>query len=196
MREAAQNRETAETSISVYIALDGSGQADINTDVGFFDHMLCHVARHGLFDLRVAADGDLHIDAHHTVEDVGICLGKAFLEALGDRKGIVRYGHAVAPMDEALADVAVDISGRPVLVYDVKLPTASLNGFDAELVEEFLRAFTSHARLTLHVELRRGRNLHHCIEAVFKALGRALDAATRLDERIEGVASTKGMLET
>jgi imidazoleglycerol-phosphate dehydratase len=196
MRTANISRETKETRISVSVNLDGAGTGTIGTGVGFFDHMLDHVARHGLFDLEVKAEGDLHIDPHHTVEDVGICLGRVFLEAVGEPKGLTRYGHAVVPMDEALAEVTVDFSGRPFLVFSADLPKARLGEFDAELAEEFLRAFAVQSRMTVHVDLRYGKNLHHCIEAIFKALGRALRQAVTLDPRVQSVPSTKGMLET
>ena len=196
MRTANIARDTKETRISVTVNLDGSGSGTIGTGVGFFDHMLDHVARHGLFDLDVKADGDLHIDPHHTVEDVGICLGRAFLQAVGEPKGLTRYGHAVVPMDEALAEVTVDFSGRPFVVFSADLPKARLGEFDAELAEEFLRAFAVQSRMTVHVDLRYGKNLHHCIEAMFKALGRALRQAVTLDPRVLSVPSTKGMLET
>lgn len=194
-RKATISRETAETQINLSIAIDGSGASTIDTGVGFFDHMLDHVARHGLFDLSVRARGDLHIDAHHTVEDVGICLGLAVVEALGDRRGIPRYGHAVVPMDEVLAEVAIDLSGRPFLGFDDGLGAGTLGAFDIELVEEFMRAFANNARANLHVVVRRRGNLHHMAEGVFKAFGRALDAATRQDPRVKGVPSTKGVLE-
>jgi len=196
MRTANITRETKETRISVTVNLDGTGTGQIGTGVGFFDHMLDHIARHGLFDLEIKAEGDLHIDPHHTVEDVGICLGKAFLKAVGEPKGLTRYGHAVVPMDEALAEVTVDFSGRPFLVFAAELPKARLGEFDAELAEEFLQAFCVQSRTTVHADLRRGRNLHHCIEALFKALGRALRQAVTLDPRVKSVPSTKGMLET
>jgi imidazoleglycerol-phosphate dehydratase len=195
-RKSEVHRETKETRVNVAIDLDGVGTVDVKTGIGFFDHMLTHIGRHGLLDLRVAAEGDLDVDAHHTVEDVGICLGKAFLEALGERKGITRYGHAVVPMDEALAEVAIDISGRPFLSFQANLSRARVGEFDAELTEEFLRAFAVNGRVTLHVVLREGTNVHHSIEAIFKAFGRALDGATRIDPRVTGVPSTKGMLET
>lgn len=197
MRNAQVDRKTNETDISLSLSLDGTGQATLETGIGFFDHMLHHIARHGLFDLSVRAKGDLHIDPHHTVEDVGICLGKAFLEAVGDARGIRRYGHAVTPMDEALAEVAVDISGRPFLVFNADLPKGSLGGFDVELAEEFMQAFAVNARITLHVNLRYGRNTHHCIEGIFKALAQALRRAVELDPRNStAIPSTKGMLET
>ena len=196
MRTASLSRDTKETRIKVSVNLDGTGTGTIGTGVGFFDHMLDHVARHGLFDLDVKADGDLNIDPHHTVEDVGICLGRAFLQAVGEPKGLTRYGHAVVPMDEALVEVTVDFSGRPFLVFSADLAKARVGEFDAELAEEFLRAFTVQSRMTVHVDLRYGKNLHHCIEAMFKALGRALRQAVTLDPRVQSVPSTKGMLET
>lgn len=195
MRKADIRRKTKETQIEVSVTLTGEGRADIQTGVGFFDHMLTHLARHGLFDLVVKATGDLHVDPHHTVEDVGICLGKAFLEAVGDPAGLVRFGHAVVPMDEALAEVAVDFSGRPYLVFDTDLPRGRVGEFDIELTEEFLRAFSVQSRTTIHVILRHGKNAHHCVEAIFKALARALGAALQRDPRVKDVPSTKGMLE-
>lgn len=196
MRQAELHRKTNETKIYVRVAIDGSGSADIATGVGFFDHMLHHVARHGLFDLTIKAEGDLHIDAHHTVEDVGICLGKTLLEAVGSPNGIRRYGHALVPMDEALAEVAVDFSGRPFLVFNADLPKSALGNFDVELAQEFLQALAVNARLTLHVNLRYGTNTHHCVEGIFKALAQALRRALEFDERSTGVPSTKGMLES
>jgi len=195
VRQAEVVRKTNETDIELTVNLDGSGRAEIDTGVGFFDHMLAHVARHGLFDLTVVAKGDLEVDEHHTIEDVGICLGKAFLKALGNAKGIARFGHAVVPMDEALAEVAVDMSGRPFLVFEAELKGRRVGAFDAELTEEFLQAFAVHSRTTLHVLLRSGSNVHHCVEALFKAFGRALDRAVALDPRVADVPSTKGMLE-
>lgn len=196
MRRAELERSTNETAISIKVAIDGEGKSEIETGVGFFDHMLDHLSRHGLFDLTVLAKGDLHIDAHHTVEDVGICLGKAFLEAVGVPKGIRRYGHAVVPMDEALAEVAVDFSGRPFLVFNADLPNGSLGNFDLELAQEFMQAFAVNARLTLHINLRYGSNTHHCIEGIFKALAQALRQALEMDPRSTGIPSTKGMLES
>jgi imidazoleglycerol-phosphate dehydratase len=196
MRHAEIDRKTNETKITLSINLDGSGKSDIATGVGFFDHMLDHIARHGLFDLTIKADGDLEIDGHHTVEDVGICLGKAFLQALGEPVGITRYGSALVPMDEALAEVAVDISGRPFLVFNAPLPGTRVGEFDAELAEEFFRAFAMNSRCTLHANLRYGNNVHHCIEGLFKALGRALRSAVEKDPRVQGIPSTKGTLET
>jgi len=196
MRQAQLHRKTNETEISVRVAIDGDGTAEIQTGIGFFDHMLTHLAKHGLFDVMVKAEGDLHIDAHHTVEDVGICLGKAFLEAVGTPVGIRRYGHAVVPMDEALAEVAVDFSGRPFLVFNADLPKGTLGTFDVELAQEFMQALAVNARITLHVNLRYGSNTHHCIEGLFKALAQALRRALEMDERNPGgMPSTKGMLE-
>ena len=194
-RTAEISRETKETQIKLTVAVDGTGSIEAKTGIGFFDHMLTHIAKHGLFDLVVDAKGDLEIDAHHTVEDVGICLGKAFAQALGEMKGIARFGHAVVPMDEALAEVAVDFSGRPFLVFEAELPRGKVGDFDSELTEEFFRAFAVNSRTTLHILLRYGSNLHHCIEGIFKAFARALDRATQLDPRVTGVPSTKGMLE-
>lgn len=197
MRQAQVNRKTNETEIALRVNLDGTGEGRIDTGIGFFDHMLNHIARHGLIDLDIQAVGDLHIDPHHTVEDVGICLGKALLEAVGVPRGIRRYGHAVIPMDEALAEVAVDFSGRPFLVFNAELPKGSLGGFDVELAEEFMQALAVNARLTLHVNLRYGKNTHHCIEGIFKALAQALRRALELDPRNgDAIPSTKGMLET
>jgi imidazoleglycerol-phosphate dehydratase len=196
MRRAEISRTTKETNITVTVDLDGGGRAEIATGVGFLDHMLTHLARHGLFDIRVAAKGDLEIDAHHTVEDIGICLGKAFQQAIGDGTGLARFGHAAAPMDEALAEVAVDVSGRPFLAFQAAFPRGRVGKFDAELVEEFFRAFAVNSRMTLHVMLRHGSNAHHSIEAIFKAFARALSEAVRLDPRVTDVPSTKGILET
>lgn len=196
VRTALVHRKTKETDIELSVTLEGSGNADVDTGVGFFDHMLTHIARHGLFDISVKARGDLHIDAHHTVEDVGICLGKAFLEAIGEGVGLTRYGHAVVPMDEALAEAAVDFSGRPFLVFGADLPDGRVGEFDVALTEEFMRAFAMNSRMTLHIVLRRGTNAHHCIEGIFKAVARALREAVSLDSRVQGVPSTKGMLET
>lgn len=193
-RTASIERITGETSINVSLALDGSGQTQATTGIGFFDHMLILLGKHGLFDLTVTAKGDLEVDGHHTVEDTGIVLGQALAKALGDKTGIKRYGTAFVPMDEALAMVSLDISGRPYLVFDAVLPSERVGQFDSELTEEFLRALSIHAGLTLHVRLLSGKNTHHIIEAIFKALGRALDEATRQDNRIQGVMSTKGMI--
>lgn len=194
MRKAQLERNTMETKVKAEITLDGEGKSKIHTGIGFFDHMLTLFAKHGGFDLEVIAEGDLEVDGHHTVEDTGIVLGQVFAKAIGDKQGIARYGSAFVPMDEALAHVAVDISGRPYLVYQAELPNGLVGQFDIELVEEFFRALAVHAGLTLHVRLLYGSNAHHSIEAMFKALGRALSAAARQDPRIKGVLSTKGIL--
>ena len=194
MRTATIKRQTAETNISTALNVDGTGKSDIATGIGFFDHMLVLLTKHGFFDLQLITEGDLHVDGHHTVEDTGIVLGQAFTKALGDKKGMKRYGTAFVPMDEALAMVSLDISGRPFLVFDVAIPSERIGDFDSELTEEFLRALSIHAGLTLHVRLLSGKNSHHIVEAIFKALGKALDEATSMDERIVGVMSSKGML--
>jgi len=193
-RTASLERVTKETRIKLTLGVDGSGQAAICTSVPFLDHMLNLFARHGLFDLQVEASGDIDIDFHHTVEDIGIVLGEAFKQALGDKKGIRRYGQATVPMDETLAAVAVDISGRPYLVYHVTLPKVKIGDFDVELAREFFQAFVNHCGLNLHINVMYGENVHHIIEACFKAFARAMDTATQLDPRVEGVMSTKGML--
>lgn len=193
-RTASIERETSETAIKVTLDIDGSGQSQINTGIGFFDHMLILFSKHGLFDLVAEAKGDLYVDGHHTVEDMGIVLGQVLARALGDKAGIKRYGTAFVPMDEALAMVSLDISGRPYLVFEAVLPSERVGQFDSELTEEFFRALSIHAGLTLHVRLLSGKNTHHIIEAIFKAFGRALAEATRQDERIKGVMSTKGIL--
>jgi imidazoleglycerol-phosphate dehydratase len=193
-RTATIARKTNETDISLSLNLDGSGTAEVNTGVGFFDHMLTHVARHGLFDLTVKCVGDLHIDSHHTVEDVGICFGKALVQALGDKAGIRRYGDATVPMDEALVTAAVDLSGRPFLVWKADFPTELLGTFSSQLAEEFWRAVSSAGLLTLHVVLHHGKNTHHIVETMFKAVARALRAAVEPDPRGTGVPSTKGVL--
>ncbi len=194
-RRATINRSTKETAIDITLNLDGRGAHEIACGVPFFDHMLTQIARHGFFDLQVDARGDLEIDAHHTIEDLGICLGEAFKEALGDKTGVRRYGRGTMPMHEALAAVVIDFSGRPFLVYNVPLPKAQVGNFELELVEEFFTAFCNHAGVNLHVNLAYGDNLHHIVEAVFKAFARALDEATQLDPRIDGVLSSKGKLE-
>lgn len=194
-RSATIERKTSETEIRVDLALDGRGDSAIKSSVPFFDHMLTQIARHGFFDLTIAAQGDIEIDAHHTVEDVGICLGEAFKKALGDKRGIRRYGRGTAPMHEALASVILDFSGRPFLVFNVDLPKAQVGNFEVELVEEFFTAFCNHSGANIHVNLAYGDNLHHIIEAIFKAFARALDEATQIDPRIEGVLSSKGSLE-
>ncbi|MDI6727936.1 MAG: imidazoleglycerol-phosphate dehydratase HisB [Thermodesulfovibrionales bacterium] len=195
MRKAKVERRTKETDISVEINLDGSGKYSINTSIPFLDHMLSLMCRHGLFDAKLKAKGDIEIDYHHTVEDVGIVLGKAIKQALGDMKGISRYGQASVPMDEALASVSLDISGRPYLVYKVEFPKKSkLKDFDPDLIEDFLQAFVSNSGITLHVNILYGRNTHHIIEAIFKGLGRALRQAVTIDPRIKGLPTTKGKL--
>ena len=195
MRQASITRTTKETDITVSIAIDGSGKAEIDTGIGFLDHMLEQIAKHGLMDLSIQAKGDLHIDAHHTTEDVGITLGQAFKQALGEKKGITRYAHAYVPLDEALTRVVVDISGRPWLVWKVAFPTEKIGTFDTELVHEFFYAFAINAGLTLHVETLYGRNSHHIAETCFKALARALRAAAAIDARMGGaIPSTKGAL--
>jgi len=195
MRAASVSRRTAETDVAVSIALDGNGKAEIATGVGFFDHMLELFARHGLFDLTVKVTGDLHVDDHHTVEDAGIALGQAFLQALGDKRGIARYADIHLPMDETLSRVAVDISGRPFLVFRTTFPTEKIGTFDTELVREWFQAFAMQAGVTLHVETLYGVNSHHIAESCFKGLARALRAAVAVDPR-EGdrVPSTKGTL--
>lgn len=193
-RSAVIDRETAETKIKVELALDGSGQAAIDTGIPFFDHMLTLFAKHGFFDLTVMAKGDIEVDYHHTVEDVGIVLGDAFKKALGDKQGIRRYGYAVTPMDEALTSVAVDISNRPVLVYNVPLKERRGIMFDTLLSKEFFRALTNHVGMNMHINLKYGENEHHILESAFKAAARALDQATGKDDRISGVQSTKGSL--
>lgn len=194
-RNAAITRETAETQISLALDLDGGGEYAIDTGVGFLDHMLTHIAKHGMFDLSVEASGDYEIDDHHTVEDVGICLGQAIAEAVGDKVGISRYGSSLCPMDEALVGVAMDLSGRPYLNCDLDLRASRVGQFDTELVQEFFRAVAANSRMTLHVFTQYGTNTHHIIEAAFKAFGRALDEATSFDPRREGdLASTKGTL--
>jgi imidazoleglycerol-phosphate dehydratase len=187
-------RETAETQVHVTLTVDGRGHGSRQTGVGFFDHMLDLLARHGHLDLEVSAEGDLETGAHHTVEDVGICIGQALHAALGDRSEITRYGHATVPMDEARAACAIDISGRGLLVFEAGLPPGSIGNFDHELVEEFLRALATNARLTLHVVVEAGSNAHHVIEAIFKAVARALCMAAAIDPAGIGVPSTKGTL--
>ncbi|EDU37196.1 MULTISPECIES: imidazoleglycerol-phosphate dehydratase HisB [Clostridium] len=187
-------RKTSETEVKAEINLYGEGKYDIKTGIGFFDHMLNLMARHGLIDVKLEAKGDLQVDSHHTVEDVGIVLGQSFREALGDKKGIKRYGTSFVPMDEALASVSIDISGRPYIVCDFNFTVDKLGGMDTELVEEFLRALAFNAEITLHARVLYGKNNHHMIEAVFKALGRALREAVDRDEKINGVMSTKGTL--
>lgn len=193
-RKAKITRETKETKITVEIDLDGNGNAEIDTGIGFFDHMLNSFARHGFFDLKVKCDGDLNVDGHHSVEDVGIVLGQAIKEALGDKAGIKRFGECILPMDEACVMCAIDVSGRPYLVYDLKLNAPMVGDFDTELVHEFYYAISYSAGINLNVKQFDGDNSHHIIEASFKAFARALDKAVSFDERIQGVLSTKGAL--
>ncbi len=195
MRTAKIARKTAETSIEVEINLDGTGAYDNQTGVGFFDHMLDQLARHGLIDMKVRAKGDLHIDDHHTVEDTGIALGQAFAEALGNKKGIRRYGSCLLPMDEALVRAALDLSGRPFLVWNVDLPTSKISTFDTELVREFFTAFAMNGGITLHIDKLTGLNSHHIVESAFKAVARALREAVETDPRkADAIPSTKGTL--
>jgi imidazoleglycerol-phosphate dehydratase len=193
-RVARVERRTRETEILLQLNIDGRGEMAIDTTIPFFNHMLEAAGKHGLLDLRVNARGDTEVDLHHTVEDVGICLGKAFHEALGDKRGIVRFGTAYVPMDEALASVHVDISGRPFFSYNVPFAKTRVGNFDLDLLKDFFRAFAMNAMLNLHVNLHYGENLHHIAEALFKAFGRALAEASRMNPRIEGVLSTKGAL--
>jgi imidazoleglycerol-phosphate dehydratase len=195
MREATITRKTAETDISVRVNLDGTGIYDNQTGVGFFDHMLDQLSRHALIDMDVRCEGDLHIDDHHTVEDVGIALGQAIAEAVGDKRGITRYGACLLPMDDALVRAALDLSGRPYLVWNMDLPTAKIGTFDCELVREFFQAFSTHGGITLHVEALAGINSHHMAEAAFKAVARALRDAMESDPRkSDAIPSTKGSL--
>lgn len=193
-RSAQVNRTTSETDIEVSINLDGTGRQEIETPIPFLDHMLAQLAKHGCFDLTVKARGDTHIDFHHTVEDVGITLGEAFLKALGDKRGIRRFAQASVPLNEALADVVVDISGRAFFVYNLDLPKAKLGQFDVELVEEFFQAFSANSGITLHINSPYWNNLHHIVEATFKAFARALDQASSIDPRTGEIPSTKGKL--
>jgi imidazoleglycerol-phosphate dehydratase len=194
-RKATISRDTLETQITVSINLDGTGVSNFDTGVPFLDHMMDQIARHGLIDMDIKAKGDLHIDAHHTVEDIGITLGQAFNEAVGDKKGIVRYGHSYVPLDEALSRVVIDFSGRPGLDWHVPFTRGSVGGFDVDLFIEFFQGFINHAKVTLHVDNLRGKNTHHQAETIFKAFGRALRMALSADERMAGVMpSTKGTL--
>jgi imidazoleglycerol-phosphate dehydratase len=193
-RSASIDRKTSETEITLKISLNGEGKSSIRTGIPFFDHMLTLFSKHGLLDLDVEAKGDIEVDFHHTVEDVGLALGAAFTKALGDKSGIRRYGSAYVPMDEALARVVVDCSGRPYLAYEVPRGVEAIGLFPFQLVEEFLRAFSVQAGLTLHVSILAGRDAHHMAEAIFKALGRALDVAVSHDDRVKGIPSTKGVL--
>ncbi len=195
MRSAEVVRNTLETQITVAINLDGTGDSQFSTGLGFLDHMLDQIARHGMMDISVKAKGDLHIDAHHTVEDIGITLGQAFAKAIGDKKGIRRYGHAYVPLDEALSRVVLDISGRPGLEFGCVFTRASIGEFDVDLIHEFFQGFVNHANVTLHIDNLKGHNAHHQAETIFKAFGRALRVAVELDSRMAGIMpSTKGSL--
>jgi len=193
-RKSVVNRETKETNISIKLNIDGTGINEINTGIGFLDHMLTHISKHGFFDLEVKATGDLDVDSHHTIEDVGIVLGKSIKEALGDKAGIKRYGSAIVPMDEALALCAIDISGRPLYISNAKFTVERLGSFDTEMFEEFFRAVCINSGINMHIKIFDGKNNHHIAEAMFKAFGKALDEATQIDTRIKGVLSTKGIL--
>lgn len=194
-RQASVERDTLETQIQVTVNLDGTGECKLDTGVPFLEHMLDQVARHGLIDLEINARGDLHIDAHHTVEDIGITLGQAFSKAIGDKKGIVRYGHAYVPLDEALSRVVIDFSGRPGMEYNVKFTRSSIGDFDVDLFHEFFQGFINHANVTLHIDNLSGNNAHHIAETMFKAFGRAVRMAIAADPRMQGVMpSTKGSL--
>lgn len=193
-RKGKITRKTKETRIILRLDLDGSGEHSISTGIPFFDHMLSLFAMHGFFDLHIEAEGDIGVDFHHTVEDVGICLGDGFREAVGDGKGLRRYGMAIIPMDETLVSVALDLSMRPYLVYNPGLKKRRVGLFDLDLIEEFYRAFINHGGITLHINTMYGKNSHHIIEAIFKGVGRALDMASSLDQRVRGVMSTKGTL--
>ncbi len=195
-RVASSSRQTKETAVKIALNIDGAGEAHIDTGIGFLDHMLTLFAKHGLFTLDIKATGDLQVDGHHTVEDVGIVLGQAFAQASGDKRGIQRYGQIYLPMDEALALVVVDYSGRPYLALEAEMGNGRVGDFDVELLEEFLRAFAFNAALTLHVRLLAGRNRHHMIEAVFKGLGRALAQSLAIDPRVQGIPSSKGCLSS
>ena len=195
MRRAEIKRDTFETKITMSIDIDGTGENSISTGIGFFDHMLTHISKHGFMDLDVNAKGDIEVDCHHTIEDVGIVLGKCIAKALGDKKGIKRYGFFILPMDEALILCSMDISGRAYPPFDVTFPTQKCGDMDMEMVEEFFRAVTANAGIDMHIKMLAGKNSHHIAEGVFKAFGKALDMASSYDDRIEGVLSTKGMLE-
>ena len=193
-RRAEIERKTAETQISIKLNLDGEGKCDIATGIGFLDHMLTLLAKHSFMDLTVKAKGDLEVDSHHTVEDIGIVLGEALREALGDKSGIHRYGNCFIPMDETLAQVCLDFSGRPFLVFDAEIPKIQLGNYDAEMTEDFFRAVAMHCGLTLHIRVLYGSNVHHIIEAIFKAFARAVAEAAAVDPRVKGVMSSKGVL--
>lgn len=194
-RIASMKRETKETKIELTFDVDGQGTSNLNTGIGFFDHMLTHIAKHGFFNLDVACEGDLYVDCHHTIEDIGIVLGKCIREAIGDKSGIKRYGSCVLPMDETLVLCALDLSGRPYLNFDAELTVQRLGDMDTEMVKEFFMAIAVYAGMNLHIKLLDGVNNHHIVEGIFKAFGNALDAATQVDPRIIGTRSTKGMLE-
>ncbi len=193
-RTATINRQTAETQIELKLNIDGSGSSQIATGVGFLDHMLTLFSKHGLFDLEVRCNGDVHVDAHHTTEDIGICLGQAFAKALGNKSGICRYGHIVLPMEETLVTIAVDLSGRNYVAFNAPIPASKIGEFDSELVEDFWYAFASNALCNFHVVMQYGRNSHHIAEAIFKGAARALRTATSIDPRQTGIPSTKGQL--
>lgn len=194
MRRTSVTRETKETQITIQIDLDGSGKYQVETPFPFLNHMLSAFAKHGYFDLTVKAKGDVEIDDHHTVEDIGIVLGEALAKAWGEKRGIRRFGHASIPLDEALAEVTVDLSGRPYLVFNVQMPKKKIREFDTDLIEHFFRAVVDQCKINLHINLHYGKDPHHILEAIFKGFGRALDAATQIDPRLKGVASTKGKL--
>ena len=195
VRKSSVKRKTTETNIKINFSIDGKGKGSINTQMPFLDHMLTLFTKHGLFDLYIDASGDLEVDYHHTVEDIGIVMGQAITKAVGEKKGIKRYGSAEIPMDETLASVALDLSGRPYLIYNVSLPRkVRIKEFDPDLIEDFFQAIVNNSGVTLHINLQYGRNIHHIFEAIFKAFGRALDEATTIDSRIKGVPSTKGKL--
>ncbi|NMB98404.1 MAG: imidazoleglycerol-phosphate dehydratase HisB [Clostridiaceae bacterium] len=193
-RKAYIERKTSETDVKLNINIDGKGEGSINTGIGFFDHMLNLFSKHGFFDLNIQAKGDLYVDNHHTIEDIGIVLGQSIKEALGDKAGIKRYGMAYVPMDEALVMVVMDLSGRPFLVFDGEFSSEKTGNFDNQMIEEFFRAVAFNAGITLHIKVLYGKNDHHKVEAIFKAFGRALDEAVKVDQRISGVMSTKGVL--
>lgn len=195
MRASEISRQTLETNIKISLNLDGSGKSNINTGIGFFDHMLTHISKQGFIDLNIEAIGDLHVDGHHTIEDVGIVFGKCLNKSLGDKVGINRYGSCILPMEESLVLVAVDFSGRPLLCFDCQFTTDRIGDMDTEMVEEFFRAVCIQCGLNLHIKMLSGRNNHHIAEAIFKAFGKAVDMAKTIDPRIQGVNSTKGMLE-
>ena len=193
-RQSTIKRKTAETDIEIVLNIDGAGVCEAGTGIGFLDHMLALFCRHGLFDLRLSAKGDLHVDEHHTMEDVGICLGEAFLKALGEKKGITRFGFGACPMDEALCEAALDVSGRPFLHYNISCPEQNVGGLPSQLFEEFFRAFVTKAALSAHLNLRYGSNGHHIFESAFKAVAFALRQAVKIDPRVAGVPSSKGVL--